>query len=312
MLLIAADPPRFTMVAVNRAHAEAFRTTVEGLEGHGTFEVFPAEPDPITAAFINQIRSSFDRLLETGVADQMPVMPYAVVSEGGTALEERHWTAVNAPVFDADGRVSHIISNVRDVTAEVNERRAVEARNLLMLEVDHRARNALTVVQSMIRLTRAPSVEEFRDALAGRVDALARAQTSLAERRWEGGDLRTILCEELAAHAGADRLDVGGPRMLLSADQVQSASMIVHELATNACKYGALSAPGGRISATWRRLGDGAVAFTWQESGGPPAVAPQQEGFGSRLIRKLAEDLGGGLRLTWAPTGLRAEFLIRG
>jgi len=129
-----------------------------------------------------------DRVVATRAPDQMPIRPYAVTLPSGAA-EERYWSAANAPVLGPDGAVTHIVSAVRDATGEVLERRSEEARTLLMREVDHRARNALTVVQSFVRLTDAPTLEDFRQVLDGRVEALARAQTSLAARRWEGATL---------------------------------------------------------------------------------------------------------------------------
>lgn len=307
LLLLAADAPRYTMVLVNDFHARAFGTTVAGLEGLGVFEVFPPDPDPASRAFMDNIRRSLDRVLEAGVEDQMPVMPYAVLGPDG-APEERHWSAVNAPVRDAAGRITHIISSVRDLTAEVNARRNEEARALLMREVDHRARNALTVVQSMLRLTEAAEVGEFKSVLGGRIDALARAQTSLARRRWEGADLAGMVKQEMAALAIDGRLRISGARVLLRAEQVQAMSMILHELATNASKYGALGAAEGRVEVAWTIDESDRLRFVWTERGGGPVTSPQRQGFGSRLILRLAHQLRGHVRHHWDPDGLRVEL----
>jgi two-component sensor histidine kinase len=310
MLLMAADAPRYTMVAVNRAHAAAFRTTPDALEGRGLFEVFPDPPDPVTAVFLDTIRRSLERVMAGGEPDEMPVQPYAVVGADG-APEERFWGAAQTPVFGPAGRLTHILSSVRDVTAEVKERQATEARALLMREVDHRARNALTVVQSIVRLTEAETVPAFKSVVQGRVEALARAQTSLARRKWEGAHLRDVIEAELAALAFPGAWQVSGPPTLLPPEQVQSMSMVLHELATNAAKYGALSPPIGQLLVRWYVDGDDLV-LQWMESGvlnltGPPT----EEGFGSRLVRLTVErQLNGTIAQAWGLDGLAVRLRV--
>ncbi|THD82714.1 MAG: hypothetical protein E7812_01145 [Phenylobacterium sp.] len=307
MLLIAADPPRFTMVAVNAAHAAAFRTTPDVLLGQGLFEVFPDPPDPAAAAFMDTIRQSLERAIATGRPDEMPVQPYAVLGADGEA-EERYWGATQTPVFGADGRLTHVLSTVYDLTAQVKERRMAEARALLMREVDHRARNALTVVQAIVRLTEAGTTEGFKQVALGRVEALSRAQTSLARRKWEGAALKEVVEAELAALAFPGATRVSGPTTLLPPEQVQAMSMILHELATNAAKYGALSVADGSVSVTWRKDGPARILLCWTEAGGPPVGEPAIGGFGSRLIRQLARQLGGAVRYDWRPEGLYLEL----
>jgi two-component sensor histidine kinase len=306
MLLIAADPPRFTMVAVNRMHATAFRTTREALVGRGLFEVFPPQPDATTQAFIDTVRQSLERALATRRPDEMPVQRYAVVGADG-APEDRYWGATQVPVISDEGRITHILSTVRDVTAEVKERQMAETRALLMREVDHRARNALTVVQAILRLTHADTLVRFKQVAVGRVEALARAQTSLARRRWEGADLADVVHAELAALAFAGQTQVEGPPMLLPAEQVQAMSMILHELATNAAKYGALSVPAGVVTVAWK-LDAERLTLSWRETGGPAPTPPARAGFGSRMIRQLARQLDGAVRYDWRPEGLEVEI----
>lgn len=311
LLLLAANPPKFTMLAVNLAHARAFNTTPAALEGWGVLEVFPANPTAEVADFAHAICASFARVLETRAPDQMPIRPFSVTSADG-AEEERYWSATNAPLIAADGTVGYILSAVRDVTGEVLERRSEDARRLLMHEVDHRARNALTVVQSFVRLTRAQTLEEFRAILDGRVASLARAQSSLAARRWEGGDLRTVVEAELAAISATGRHTVSGPTVLLKAEHVQAMSMVIHELATNAGKYGALSCAGGALAVQWTAEADGTLNLNWTETGGPPTRStPVREGFGSRLILQLSRQLDGDVRFDWRPEGLAVTMALR-
>ena len=308
LLLMAADPPKFTMLAVNRAHAFAFATTPQALEGFGVLEVFPADAPPEVADFVDAIRASLERVIANRAADQMAVRPYAVQQADG-ASEERYWSAINAPVLGAGGEVTHIVSAVQDVTGEVLERRSEEARQLLMREVDHRARNALAIVQSFVRLTRAPDLEAFRRILDGRVEALARAQTSLAARRWEGASLREVVEAELASLSQGSKFEVSGPQVLLPPEHVQAMSMVLHELATNAAKYGALSNGLGRISVCWQcRSHDklsAARLLEWQEVGGPPVAAPTTHGYGTSVIRDLIpHELGGFVDLAFTHKGV--------
>jgi two-component sensor histidine kinase len=309
LLLIAADPPKYTMLAVNAAHAAAFRTTPDALEGWGVLEVFPPDATPEVAAFVEAVRTSLEAVVATRAPDQMAVRAYAVQTpEGGP--DERYWSATNSPVLSPDGGVTHIVSAVQDVTGEVLERRSEDARRLLMREVDHRARNALTVVQSFVRLTTAASLEDFRRVVDGRVEALARAQTSLAARRWEGASLHDVIESELASISQPEQYSLSGPHVLLQADHVQAMSMVIHELATNASKYGALSSKGGRLAIGWGAAAAGGRSLVWSEEGGPRVQAPTREGFGSRLISQLSRQLGGDVAYVWRPEGLRAELTL--
>ncbi|HLY79081.1 MAG TPA: HWE histidine kinase domain-containing protein [Caulobacteraceae bacterium] len=309
LLLVAADPPRYTMLAVNLAHALAFATTPQALTGLGVLEVFGPDPEPEAAEFRDAIQASFESVLATKAANQMAVRPYAVQTAEGVTVE-RYWSAINSPMLGPDGAVTHIVSAVQDVTGEVLERRSEEARLLLMREVDHRARNALTIVQSMVRLTTASSLDSFRDVLDGRVATLARAQTSLAARRWEGAWLSEVIEAELSSLAEPARYSIAGPQVLLPAEHVQAVSMVVHELATNAAKYGALAVSAGTLSVGWRRESAGQVVVSWVECGLEDLAAPQSQGFGAHLISQLSRQLGGSITYAWLPTGLTAELSI--
>jgi PAS domain S-box-containing protein len=235
------------------------------------------------------------------------------------------WTELtSAPVRDDAGRIVRTVAIVQDVT----ERRAAEERQaLLVREVDHRAKNVLAVVQAALRLTPKGDAEAYAKAVEGRVMALARAHTLLAAGRWTGAGLRALLEVELAAFlpatataAGGARSDgpraeLCGPDVLLPPAAAQAVSMALHELATNATKHGALSAPGGRISVSWRVAGevDGRMLWLrWAEAGGPPvAGAPARRGFGSRVIEATIRDqLGGTVRKTWDAGGLVCELAV--
>jgi PAS domain S-box-containing protein len=235
----------------------------------------------------------------------------------GTDDEWRWVRARGVPVRSApDGPIEEWVGVVEDA----HQRRSQEERQaLLAREVDHRAKNALAVVQAALRLTRAPDVPAYIRAVEGRVAALARAHTLLAEDGWKGADLRAIVAGELAPFLGAPgqgpRAVLEGPEVGLPALAAQPLGMAVHELATNAVKHGALSAPEGRVAVTWRlepgRCGR-VLRLRWVESGGPPvAGAPERRGFGSRVLEgTLRSQLGGSVELAWAAAGLTCEISV--
>jgi two-component sensor histidine kinase len=198
---------------------------------------------------------------------------------------------------------------VEERTAEV---RASEAKvRLLAREVDHRAKNLLAVVQATLRLTPKESASGFAQAVEGRVAALGRAQTLLAEDQWRGAGLHALLESELAPFLAAERgsMTLRGEHVILPARLVQPIAMVVHELATNAVKHGALALAGGRVTVSWetRRGANGpTLALRWTERGGPPLDGPPgRRGFGSRLLGRVVEgQLGGRLRIEWDAAGL--------
>ncbi|MBB5693151.1 PAS domain S-box protein [Muricoccus pecuniae] len=191
---------------------------------------------------------------------------------------------------------------VRDVT---ERRRADELRVTLAREVDHRAKNALAVALSLLRLTPRDDAGRFAASVEGRVAAMARAHSLLATHKWSGADLQTLAEGELAAHDG--RVDLQGPAVRITSEAVQPVAMLLHELATNAAKYGALSHEGGRVSLSWGfDGGDASLRLRWKESGGPEIPgAPARRGFGSRLIASLVgQQLGGAVKYDWLPDGI--------
>jgi two-component sensor histidine kinase len=202
------------------------------------------------------------------------------------------------------------------VCLDVTERRLSEDRlRLLAREVDHRAKNALAVVQAAVRLAPKHDAGAFAQAIDGRVRSLARVHSLLAEGRWTGTDLRGLAEGELAAflpHAageapGAIRAEIDGPSTWLGPAAAQALSMALHELATNAVKYGALSAEGGLVRLSWAVDGPaGLLRLCWAESGGPPLAAPpRHRGFGSRVLEGTVQgQLGGSVRQDWTAAGL--------
>ncbi|WP_160000567.1 HWE histidine kinase domain-containing protein, partial [Roseomonas sp. 18066] len=201
-----------------------------------------------------------------------------------------------------------------DITAR---KRAEEERLLLAREVDHRAKNVLTLVQAALRLTPKEDAAAYTSAVEGRVMALARAHTLLAEAYWTGAELRALLEGELTAFLapldGQDmpQVTLEGPPVMLPPAAAQGVSMVLHELATNATKHGALSRPGGRVAVSWQlQEAAGRLALCWSEAGGPPVEAPpQRQGFGSRMVEAtIRRQLGGVVRRQWRREGLECEL----
>jgi PAS domain S-box-containing protein len=221
--------------------------------------------------------------------------------------ETRWCTGTAAASVDANGKVVR----VSGVTIDITDRKEAEERQtLLAREVDHRARNALAVIQSIIRLTRAKSVDDYVTAIEGRIKALARAHTLLSDSRWHGADLATLVGEELAPYRTGDKVSLHGPDISLQPSTAQGLALALHELATNAAKHGALSSINGKLSLTWQLRPD-ALVLEWTESGGPPITPPTSRSFGLRVIRASVEQqLNGEATFDWQPNGLRCSFSI--
>jgi PAS domain S-box-containing protein len=222
---------------------------------------------------------------------------------GGRRRMEAHAAPLRLP----DGQVAQL-AITRDVTAR---REAEQRQSLLASEVDHRAKNVLAVALSVIRLTRAEDPRHFAEAVEGRIAALAHAHTLLANERWVGAALRSVAETELAPYLAARCTESHGPPVFLAPGAVQPVSMVLHELATNAAKFGALSRSGGRLELGWTVRADGALLLTWDESGGPSAATPGHPGFGTRLVEAtVGAQLGGTVRRDWRAQGLRCEIVI--
>jgi two-component sensor histidine kinase/DNA-binding response OmpR family regulator len=203
------------------------------------------------------------------------------------------------------------VVRVSGVTIDITDRKEADERQVLLArEVDHRARNALAVIQSIIRLTRAKTVDDYVQAIEGRIKALSRAHTLLSDSRWDGADLGTLVGEELAPYRAGDRIKFGGPDISLQPATAQGLALALHELATNAAKHGALSAPAGRISLDWQLQGE-ALTLHWAESDGPAVVGPSSRSFGLKVIAaSIEQQLVGKASFDWDPKGLRCTFSI--
>ena len=216
---------------------------------------------------------------------------------------EVRWCSVAAAAsFDASG----ILVRYSGVTTDITDRKEAEVRQaLLTREVDHRAKNTLAVVQAIIRMAKRDSVEDYVKAVEGRIGALAQTHELLSQSRWEGADILRLILDELAPYhnEGQQRVTAVGPSLVLVPEQAQLLAMAIHELATNAAKYGSLSVDTGRVDVSWSTY-EGVLSLVWRESLGPRVTPPKRVGFGTRVISSLGAGRGGRTEFDWRPAGL--------
>jgi PAS domain S-box-containing protein len=221
--------------------------------------------------------------------------------------EMRWCTSTAAATVDRDGR----IVRVSGVTVDITERkRAEERQNLLAREVDHRAKNALALAQSIVRLTRGDDVKDYIQAVEGRINALARVHTILSLSSWQGAEIGRLIDEEIAPYSSGEQIELNGPEIQLQPATAQTLALALHELVTNSAKYGALSALSGRLKIQWNVEADG-LQLLWQERGGPRVEQPISRGFGTRsVIASIESQLGGRAEFDWRSEGLVCRLLV--
>jgi PAS domain S-box-containing protein len=217
-----------------------------------------------------------------------------------------YWEINSGLATDAEGRITGLHAIARDVT----ERHALEERQrLLVNELNHRVKNTLALVQGIAlqSFKDHANIAEARSVFQQRLGALAKAHDLLTRESWEGATLPELVRETTAHYNSADeRVRSSGPDLKLNAKAAVSLVMTLHELCTNAAKYGALSIPAGSVDIRWRQKESGRLILEWIERDGPPVVQPTRQGFGLRLIEKAAAaDFGGKVRMEFRPEGLR-------
>lgn len=222
------------------------------------------------------------------------------------------WVLTRAtPVTNGDGTVNFWLGTSTDIhTIKTLD----EQRQLALEEMNHRVKNTMTMVQAVVSQTlrNAETLQDATAAVEGRILAMAGAHDNFIKSKWVVGNVDGVVAAALAPHRpGTGRFDIKGPPLEIGASQAMALTMALHELGTNATKYGALSNTDGRVSVRWDVLNDGSTfAFHWLETGGPKVTAPNSQGFGSRMIEKaLAGYFSGTATLDFAPDGLRFELL---
>jgi len=278
----------------------------------GQYRIFGVDPgsfSPKIASFLSLIHVDDREALAITLTDlcTAPKTAQAIFRVNRPTGEHRwcYGTAVStAPAGKSVERVSGVTLDFTD------RKEAEEQLQLLAREVDHRARNALAVTQSIVRLTRATKLEDYRESVQGRISALARTHTLLSAARWRSADLHQLVVEEFSPYSseGQPRVVWSGPPVSLSPATAQSIALVIHELATNAAKYGALSAREGRVELKWE-LDDRQLHLDWIERGGPACTPPTVQGFGSKIIGSTIQNqLHGQLTFRWQPEGLHVSL----
>jgi PAS domain S-box-containing protein len=221
--------------------------------------------------------------------------------------ETRWCVGSAAATVDKAGRVVR----VSGVTVDITERkRAEERQTLLAREVDHRAKNALALAQSIVRLTRGEDVKAYMQAVEGRISALARVHTILSLSSWQGAEIGKLVDEELAPYATGDQISFRGTDIQLQPATAQTLALALHELVTNSAKYGALSTLSGRLSLQWGIDGD-LLQMVWEEKDGPAVEKPASRGFGTRsVIASIESQLGGQAEFDWRSEGLICRLSV--
>ncbi|HEY4030776.1 MAG TPA: HWE histidine kinase domain-containing protein [Caulobacteraceae bacterium] len=280
---------------------------------HGNLTLLPKKVQNLTGATAEELMGQGWRALvhpdDVAVVDEAwrkslaTGEPYLAEFRGMRADGAFVWMRSQAYAARDD---SGAVTGWYGLSENIDARKEAEhEREMLLREVDHRARNILAVLQGIVALMPKDDPEAFAITFRARLQALAGAHTLLAKSRWHGVELRALLEEELQPF-GLEHIHLVGDALLVRSERVQQLSMIFHELTTNSAKYGCLSAPEGRLRVEWRVVNDAHVLVEWAEAGGPKVVAPpERQGFGSTLIRSIVRGrIGESVMQDWRPEGL--------
>jgi PAS domain S-box-containing protein len=221
----------------------------------------------------------------------------------------RH-TIINSNVLWAGDKFVHTRCFTRDITGRLQNEAQIA---ILGREAEHRAKNVLATVQAAIHLTQSDTAEGFKQAIAGRIQALASVHALFVQSRWAGADLHSVVTQELSPYCqdGETRARIDGPNILLEPNMAQTIAVCLHELATNAAKFGALSSPNGRLQIEWSHTADRRLVLQWIETDGPPVNPPTRQGFGTRVMKGMIQGQHKGeMRFDWRTEGLACEIVL--
>ena len=210
-------------------------------------------------------------------------------------------------VKDGGGNVVAAVNCFQDIT----ERKRSEAQIVNPArEAEHRTKNILSTVLATVQLSKSDTSDDLKELIEGRIEALAKVHTLFVESRWAGAELHRLASQEILAYSGEKetRVRIEGPAVMLEPSTAQTAAISLHELATNAAKYGSLSAAGDRVEILWSLAADGRLRLRWIESGGPTATLPTHRGFGTRILENMIGQLKGEVRFDWRDQGLTCEI----
>lgn len=264
-------------VDANEAYCQAVQKKKHELIGFYIFDVFPDTPERVAT-----VLEIFNRTL-AGEPTQLDRQPFKILLSDGR-IEDRIWQIAQFPIRCEQGNVEFLVQRAEDVTEREELR---YQRDLVTAELNHRVRNTLAVVQAVAEQTGLASkdIDSFLDSFSGRLAAISRNFAALTDSHWQGLDFESILRTELEPYAGPilDRVSIDGTPMTLTVRASKFTSMMVHELITNASKYGFLTSENGRLSLRWW-LQDARLHAEWRESGLKQIEAPNEIGFGFQLF----------------------------
>jgi PAS domain S-box-containing protein len=215
-----------------------------------------------------------------------------------------------SPIRNGAGKIIGASKIARDISERKLEEEHIA---LLSHEVGHRSSNLLALVQATVRLAQGDTIGALKTTIGGRIQALANVQALLAQSRWAGADIRSLVTKELSPYraAGDSRADIIGPNLLLKPKSAQSIAVALHELTTNAVKYGALSVSAGRVRVEWSHVADRRLIIVWTESNGPRVGPPSRRGFGTNVIEQIIKgQLNGEARFDWRAEGLMCKLVL--
>jgi PAS domain S-box-containing protein len=215
-----------------------------------------------------------------------------------------------SPVKNAEGKIVGASKIARDIT---EQKRTQEQIDTLAREAEHRSKNLLATVQATVNLSQSDTPEGLKQAIEGRIHALANVHSIFIETRWIGAELSTIATQELTPYFERNerRVRIDGPQVLLEPNAAQAIAITLHELATNAAKYGALSVANGQVDLKWLHEADGRLILRWREMRGPAVQIPTHQGFGTRIIERIIGQLKGRARFDWHADGLVCEITLQ-
>lgn len=215
-----------------------------------------------------------------------------------------------SPIKNAEGKIVGASKTARDITEQKHTQDQIA---ILAREAEHRSKNLLANVQAAVNLSQSDTSEGLKRIIEGRIQALANVHSLFIETRWIGADLSTIAAQELAPYSTKDdsRVRIDGPSIVLEPNAAQAIAVALHELATNASKYGSLSRSKGQVDLTWSHQPGGRLFVRWTEIGGPPVQPPTRRGFGSRVIEGTIGQLKGKTDFNWHPEGLVCEITLQ-
>ena len=214
-----------------------------------------------------------------------------------------------SPVKDANGKIVGASKIARDIT---EQKKNQELITTLAREAEHRSKNMLASVLAAVNLSQSSSPEALKQTIVGRIEALANVCSLFVATRWIGADLSEIATRELAPYSEmhGKRVLIDGLQILLEPSVAQAIAMTLHELATNAAKYGALTEPNGQVYLQWSHAADGQLRLRWTETGGPATLEPARKGVGGRIIEGMITQLKGKVRFDWHKDGLVCEITV--